>query len=148
MGRADFLDLGTSNAICDGCGFKYKHSDLKRDWRGLFLCDKCWSPRHPQEFLRGVPDNPAVENPRPDSTPTFNNAATNSVVTPAVPASGVPVTNTNIFAVAVTLTGGTVSKVVVANWVAQPVLGVYTVAPGDSIILTYSVAPTWAWEIG
>lgn len=75
MGQADYLKLGSHNAICDGCGFKFKAEDLRMDWRGLMLCaNRCWDPRHPQEFLRGVPDNPSVENARPDVSPTFAEA--------------------------------------------------------------------------
>ena len=68
-GPEDYLRLGDFNVICDRCGFKYKASETRIDWMGLRVCGQCFETRHPQEFLRGVPDNPSVEQPRPDSTP-------------------------------------------------------------------------------
>jgi len=145
VGRADFLKLGDSNAICDTCGFKYKHSDLRMDWRGLMLCDKCWEPRHPQEFLRGIPDNPKQENPRPDPNPVYVNLGY-TVTTPSFPGSGVAVKNNNLSPVNVVITGGTITKVVVDNWPTTPILGGYSVAPGSSIIITYTGSPSWQWS--
>lgn len=145
MGQADFLKLGDSNAICDDCGFKFKHSQLKMDWRGLMLCRRCWQPRHPQEFLRGVPDKPDQQDPRPDPTPTYLPSSF-SVTTPSFPASGTSVQNDNVGPVSVEITGGTVSSVVIAGWPAQPVLGNYYVAPGDSITVNYTGSPSWAWS--
>jgi hypothetical protein len=145
MGHADYLKLGDSNAICDTCGFKYKHSELKEDWRGLMLCDKCWEPRHPQEFLRGVPDNPMQEKPRPDPNPIFSGPNV-TVSTPGFPGSGAAVKNTNTCPVNIVITGGTVTNVVIAGWPASPILGAYTVAPGDSITITYSGSPSWQWS--
>lgn len=66
-GPEDYLKLGSFNVICDRCGFKYKNGETRIDWMGLRVCDKCFETRHPQEFLRGVPDDPSVEQPRPDA---------------------------------------------------------------------------------
>ena len=38
MGRADYYKHGDANAICDRCGFKFKHSELTREWTGLLVC--------------------------------------------------------------------------------------------------------------
>jgi len=35
------------------------------------VCFKDWEPRHPQEFIRGVKDNPSVPISRPEATDTF-----------------------------------------------------------------------------
>jgi len=59
-GNADFLKLGDWNADCFFCGKKYKASELKKHWQGFYLCSSCWEPRHPQDFVRGVPDKPAA----------------------------------------------------------------------------------------
>lgn len=67
MGHADYLKLGDWNAICDRCGFKFKASELKETWDNLQVCKECWEPRHPQDFLRGMPDDPSVPWSRPDS---------------------------------------------------------------------------------
>lgn len=56
MGRADYLDLGSWNALCDRCGKKFKASMLRKDWQGLYVCERDWEPRHPQDFVRGVQD--------------------------------------------------------------------------------------------
>lgn len=58
---------GDWNAICDRCGFEFKASKLREEWNGLMVCSQCWEPRHPQDFLRGVPDDPSVPWTRPDT---------------------------------------------------------------------------------
>jgi len=60
------LVIGDWNATCDECDFKFKASDLKKDWRNLYLCRDCYQPRHPQDFLRGHPDDPSVPWTRPE----------------------------------------------------------------------------------
>lgn len=75
MGHADYLKLGDYNGICDQCGFKYKFSDLKKQWDDLIVCRKCFEHRHPQDFVRGVKDNQSVPESRSDSTPIFTEVA-------------------------------------------------------------------------
>jgi hypothetical protein len=91
-----------------------------------------------------VPDNPMQENPRPDPNPVYTSLGY-TVTTPSFPTSGVPVQNTNDSTVNIVITGGTVSKVVVANWPATAILGGYQVAPGDTIVITYTGSPSWTW---
>lgn len=69
-------------------------------------------------------------------------------LTPAVPASGTPLTNT-FFSVnaAVTITGGSVSSVVVNGVSVGSGPGTYTVGAGQAIKLTYSSAPSWTWGV-
>lgn len=62
---------GDSNKVCDVCGFQYKGSQLRKRWDGLLVCSADWEPRHPQDFVRAVPDRQAVKEPRPDPTPNF-----------------------------------------------------------------------------
>jgi hypothetical protein len=57
MGKADYYAEGDYNASCAECGRKFKASTLKRHWKGYYVCPDHWEPRHPQEFVRGVPDN-------------------------------------------------------------------------------------------
>jgi hypothetical protein len=64
---------------------------------------------------------------------------------PAVPASGVAVQNTNLYPVDVTITGGTVTAVVVNGVTVGTGDGTYLVPVAGSISMTYSVAPTWVW---
>jgi hypothetical protein len=51
---------------CDVCGFNYRRSEMKERWDALWVCPEDWEPRHPQEFLEGVPDYQAVPVARPD----------------------------------------------------------------------------------
>lgn len=67
MGHSDNLKLGDWNALCDRCGFKFKASELKEEWTGWMVCKECWEPRHPQDFIRGIPDDSSVPWSRPDS---------------------------------------------------------------------------------
>lgn len=69
MGRADYLDLGGYNATCYECGMKFKASELKRHWQGYYVCPEHWEARHPQDFVRGVPDvqTPPWTQPQSDA---------------------------------------------------------------------------------
>lgn len=62
---------GEYNAICDVCGFKYKASELTRRWDGLMVCKEDYEPRHPQDFIRPIPDQQKLEWTRPEATDTF-----------------------------------------------------------------------------
>jgi hypothetical protein len=56
---------GDWKATCDRCGFDFHASELKPTWDNLYVCKCCWESRHPQDFLRGVPDDPNVPWTRP-----------------------------------------------------------------------------------
>lgn len=67
---------GDPSAICDRCGFKYRHSQLRKEWTGLMVCYGgdtcgCWEPRHPQDFVKGVQDKQSFPNPRPPPADVF-----------------------------------------------------------------------------
>lgn len=72
----------------------------------------------------GVPSNPA---------------------TPSVPTSGTAVTNTQPYAVNVSVTGGTVTAIAVNGTATGLDAGNFVVPSGGTITLTYSAAPTWVW---
>ena len=67
---------------------------------------------------------------------------------PAVPASLSPAANTSPLPATVVVSGGTVSNVAVNGVNVGTGDGTYTVPPGQSIVLTYSAAPTWTWTLG
>ena len=67
--------------------------------------------------------------------------------TPAVPASGTPATNTSPLPAQVVISGGTLSNVVVNGSSVGTGDGTYTVPPGATITLSYTVAPTWTWTL-
>lgn len=60
MGQADFYKPGDWNAVCSCCGHKFKASQLQKHWQGQMRCARCMEPRHPQDFVRGVKDDPSV----------------------------------------------------------------------------------------
>lgn len=74
-GTADTLKLGLWNAICDECGFKFKSNQLKKRWDGAMTCKECWEPRHPQDYIKSVPDRQAVPWVRSVQADTFITAA-------------------------------------------------------------------------
>lgn len=66
IGPADYLRPGDWNVRCDRCGKKLKGSEARATWDNLYVCDRCWEPRHPQDFVRAVPEHPTpafVRNP-------------------------------------------------------------------------------------
>jgi hypothetical protein len=73
MGHADYYKSGTYNGICDRCGSKFKFSDLKLEWDGLYVCtaNGCWEPRQPQDYVKGVRDDMAVPVSRPDQPAVY-----------------------------------------------------------------------------
>ena len=71
MGQADHYRHGDSNAICDACGFKYKFSQLRKRWDGLYVCSKDFEIRQPQDFVRGRVDRQVVPVSRPEASDVF-----------------------------------------------------------------------------
>lgn len=71
LAPADHLELGTWNAICDRCGGKNKAHQLSKMWNGLMACTRCWEPRQPQDFVRGVADPQPIPWARPEPAATF-----------------------------------------------------------------------------
>jgi hypothetical protein len=51
--------------ICDKCGMRRYASECRLDWQNLLLCEPCWEPRHPQDFVEGVEDDQSVPISRP-----------------------------------------------------------------------------------
>ena len=73
MGRADYYNSGNWNAICDECGKKYKFSELKLRWDGLYVCEREWEIRQPQDYLKGIADHMSVPVSRPEAPNLYNN---------------------------------------------------------------------------
>ena len=67
MGRADYYNGGNWNGICDRCGKKFKFSQLKKEWDGLFVHEECFEIRQPQDYVKGVRDNMSVPISRPEA---------------------------------------------------------------------------------
>lgn len=65
---------GDHNLICDYSGQKIKRSQARRTWDGFIVKSEFWEARHPQDFVRGVPDNPGVVDSRPEAADVFLSA--------------------------------------------------------------------------
>lgn len=71
-----------------------------------------------------------------------------TAASPAVPASGVPATNTTGSLMIVTISGGTTVTTVLVNGVsAGSGDGVYQVPAGGTISVAYVAAPAWVWAL-
>lgn len=68
-----YLVLGEWNAVCDNCGFRFKSTQLRKDWKNLMVCQSCYEPKHPQLMIKVPRDDPSVPWARPDPTPQFIN---------------------------------------------------------------------------
>lgn len=71
MSTGRYYAPGDWNAICDGCGFAYKASLLRRDWQGLMMCAADWNPRQPQDFVRATIDKQTPPWTRTRPAPIF-----------------------------------------------------------------------------
>ena len=72
-------------AICDSCGLTFYASQLRKRWDELMVCELDWEPRHPQDFVRGIPDNPAPPwvRPKPDEVPIVS-VSSNTILSTGV----------------------------------------------------------------
>jgi hypothetical protein len=84
---------GDWNAICDDCGWEYKASELKSRWDGLRVCYRCWEPRHPQDFVRGVADIQAPQWTRSEPSDTYVLVCTTKTSTAGYAISGCAIPN-------------------------------------------------------
>lgn len=87
-----YFVLGQWNAICDGCGRKFKSGQLRKDWQGFMMCEKDWEPRHPQDFVRAAKPESVPAWTRPEPPPNYVNV-TNPWIYPdgPPPISEIPV---------------------------------------------------------
>ena len=58
---------GDWNLIDDKTGFKIKASNSRLQWNNVRCADRYFEERHPQDFVRGVPDKQNVPFARPES---------------------------------------------------------------------------------
>lgn len=68
---------GEWNVTCDRTGFKIKSGNTRKEWNGKIVRKESWEPRHPQDFVRAIPDFPGVRDARP--VPEYRFVATNEV---------------------------------------------------------------------
>lgn len=51
--------------ICDRTGFKVRAPHTSEEWTGRIIRNRSWEERQPQDYVRGVPDDQTVPEPRP-----------------------------------------------------------------------------------
>jgi hypothetical protein len=74
-----YFKPGDYNIIDDRTGRKIKASTAQNEWTGSTVHRSSFEERHPQDYIRSIPDHQAVLNPNPESTDRF--LATNQVTT-------------------------------------------------------------------
>lgn len=52
--------------ICERTGGKYRRSEMRQEWTGAWVHKSVWNPRHPQDFVKAIPDDPSVDPARAD----------------------------------------------------------------------------------
>lgn len=62
---------GDNWATCDSCGFKYRASQIKLRWDGLYVCPADWEPRHPQDYVEAKQDKIVADIQRPPPEEIF-----------------------------------------------------------------------------
>lgn len=62
---------GDWKCICDACGKEFRGSEMQKRWDGFMVCKQDWETRHPQDFVRGVPDIQAPPFTRPEQSDVF-----------------------------------------------------------------------------
>lgn len=67
----DYYKKGDWNAICDCCLFKFKASELRRQWNGLMVCQDCFEERHPQELIKIRKERSKLPFTRPEGEDEF-----------------------------------------------------------------------------
>ena len=65
--RRDLFARGRiAKAQCPICGLVVKYLDLRKDWRGTWVCPDCLDPQHPQEIPpKNVVDAVTLKHPQP-----------------------------------------------------------------------------------
>lgn len=62
---------GDWKAVCDVCGFWFHSSDLQKRWDNLMVCHKDYETKHPQLYIKVLPETIAPPWVRTDPADTF-----------------------------------------------------------------------------
>lgn len=71
MGSADRYADGEWNFYCDLCGRKEKSSNGVKTWDNHYVCRHHKEVRNPQDFIKGVRENPSLPWQRSQPPDTF-----------------------------------------------------------------------------
>ena len=67
--------------ICQRTGGKYRRSEMRKEWTGFWVHKSVFNIRNAQDFVRSVPDNPAVHPALPDVPQTMGETTLNGALT-------------------------------------------------------------------
>lgn len=67
-------------ARCSMCNQKFLASQLVKNWQGMYRCPQHNEPRHPQDYIRAIPDNPTVPFVQ-DPSPSYRAVCTLAGIT-------------------------------------------------------------------
>lgn len=56
--------------ICQRTGMKFRRSEMRQEWNGLWVHNSVWQPRHPQDFVRVDPEDITASLVLPDKRQT------------------------------------------------------------------------------
>lgn len=56
---------------CDRTGFTRYASETQVEWNGLRVWNRVFEERNAQDFVKGIPDDTSVPDPRPEGVATF-----------------------------------------------------------------------------
>lgn len=62
---------GDHNIIDERTGRKIKRSEARKEWTNRIVGKASFEQRHPQDFLRSIPDHQAVEDARTESSDLY-----------------------------------------------------------------------------
>lgn len=91
------VNMTSQKVYCQRCLFLYKPEQLRKEPETqLMVCEYCYDPKHPQDYVRGQPDDVRVPYVRPENTTISVEADINQTTQTSVP-SGTFNTNNTTF---------------------------------------------------
>lgn len=66
--------------ICQRTGGKFRRSEMRLEWTGLWVHQSVWHPEHPQDHVQSIPDNPAVVPAFPDVEQVMGETTLNGAI--------------------------------------------------------------------
>lgn len=67
----NFYKSGDWLALCDICGFRFKASRLKKNWKNEMVCEDDFELRNAQDFIKVRPEKIGVPWARPEPADVF-----------------------------------------------------------------------------
>ena len=137
--------------ICQRTGIKFRRSEMRKEWNGLWVHRSVWEPRHPQDFVRVDPENPTASLVFPQKSKQFAYTTLIGTVTKG----------TNKIAITVEIEEGATVGIVLNNGAEQWTFvesitenGGYPLIDADGLIIKDSLGniiftsdPTTAYDI-